>query len=295
MKSHYCFIASCICAILLFPLTAEKNPCKKFSVEIWKGIKGVQESEQSVLFASIPEKNNGTAVIICPGGSYHHLGMYNEGHKSAQWFNSLGAATFNFRYRVAEGGCHYPCQLEDIERAVLLVREHAAEYGIDPHKIGVIGFSAGGHLALMSGAFSQKYNELEKFGIKTDVSLRPDFVIPIYPVVSMRDDIANVWSRKSLLGRDMSDERKLQFSMENQIPDDMPPCYVLACRDDPVVQFENSVLLCKSLEAKKIPYRFAVYDKGGHGFGMLTNSYIMKTYHWNDDLEQWLSSIGFLP
>src|SRR5574344_1642086 len=243
---------------------AEKNPCKKFSVEIWKGIKGVQESEQSVLFASIPEKNNGTAVIICPGGSYHHLGMYNEGHKSAQWFNSLGAATFNFRYRVAEGGCHYPCQLEDIERAVLLVREHAAEYRIDPHKIGVIGFSAGGHLALMSGAFSQKYNELEKVGIKTDVSLRPDCVIPIYPVVSMRDDILYVYSRKSMLGKDMIAERTEQLSMETQIPDDMPPTYILACRDDPVVQFENSVLLCQSLETKNIPYRFVVYDKGGH-------------------------------
>jgi acetyl esterase/lipase len=283
------------CFIFLSALYAEKIPSRKFSIELWKGIKGVKESEQSVLFASIPQNQNGTSVIICPGGSYHHLGLYNEGYKSAQWFNSLGVASFNFRYRVAEGGCHFPCQLEDIERAVLFVREHAAEYGIDPNRIGVIGFSAGGHLALMSGAFSQKYNELAKFGVDTDVSMRPSFVIPIYPVVSMRDDIANIWSRKSLLGKDMSEEHKEQFSMEKQIPDDMPPTYVLACKDDPVVQFENSVLLCQTLEAKKIPYRFAVYDKGGHGFGMLANSYIMKTYHWNEDLAEWLKAQGFLP
>lgn len=246
------------------------------------------------MFMSKPENANGTAVVICPGGSYHHLGMYNEGHCTAKWFNSLGVTTFVLRYRVAEGGFHHPNQLQDVQRAVQLVRENAGSYGIDAHKVGAIGFSAGGHLVTMAGAFADTDNELEKLGIRTDVSLRPDFVVPVYPVVSMRDDIANRWSRRSLLGRDMSEERKEKFSMEKQIPPDMPPTYLVACRNDRVVMFENSVLLDRALTAQNVPHRFAVYDTGGHGFGMLNNTF-MKKYHWNEDLELWLKETGFLP
>jgi acetyl esterase/lipase len=277
------FAALLLSAAVLFPAFSEEK-----IIELWKGIKHVSGGAQSVMFMSRPEKQNGSAVIICPGGSYHHLGMYNEGHCTAAWFNSLGVTTFVLRYRVAEGGYHYPCQFEDIQRAIQLVRSHAEEYGIDAHKIGAIGFSAGGHLVTMAGAFASSVNELEKFGIQSDVSLRPDFVIPVYPVVSMRDDIANIWSRKSLLGSDMSEERKDHFSMEKQIPADMPPCYVVACHDDPVVMFVNSELLCSALAEKRIPYHFAVYDKGGHGFGMLRNSYAVKNNHWDEELKSWL-------
>jgi Esterase/lipase len=270
------------------PLSAEKR-----IVELWKGVQGMN-SVESVMFMSSPEKPNGTAVIICPGGSYHHLGLLNEGYFPARWFNDIGVTTFVLRYRVAQGGYHFPSQLEDIQRAVELVRENADIYGIAANKIGVIGFSAGGHLALMSGAFAESSNELTKLGIRTAVSLRPDFVIPVYPVVSMRDDIANKWSRKSLLGPDMSEARKDRFSMEKQIPADMPPVYLVACRDDPVVKFENSVLLDEALTARNIPHRFVSYDTGGHGFGMI-NGPFMKKYHWNRDLEAWLRDSGFLP
>ena len=139
----------------------------------------------------------------------------------------------------------------------------------------------------MAGAFAERDNELAKLGIDVKVSLRPDFVMAIYPVVSMRDDIANKWSRKSLLGKNMSEERKERFSMEKQIPPTMPPTYILACRDDPVVKFENSRLLYASLKAKNIPCRFAQYETGGHGFGMLEGAF-MKETHWNEDIEAWL-------
>ena len=117
--------------------------------------------------------------------------------------------------------------------------------------------------------------------MECSVSLRPDFVIPVYPVVSMNDELAHRWSRKSLLGKDQSPERKNEFSMEMQIPSDMPPAYVVVCLDDPVVDYRNSYALHDALAAKNIPGGFAVYDWGKHGFGMLDNKF-MKEFHWNE-------------
>ena len=145
------------------------------------------------------------AVIICPGGSYHHLGMPHEGFASARWFSEHGFAAFVLRYRVAYNCHHYPDQLEDIQMAIVYIREHASEFNIDKNKIGAIGYSAGGHLVTMAGEFASTHNELPKLGIQTTESVRPDFVMPIYPVVTMQDDIAHQWSRRSLLGHQWSE------------------------------------------------------------------------------------------
>ena len=171
-------------------------------IRIWEDVPSMEKTK-TVMYMHEPDKNAGNrnaAVIICPGGSYHHLGLYNEGYKTAEWFSSKGVMSFTLRYRTAEGGNHYPAMLEDLQRAIQIVREKASEYEIDPGKVGIIGYSAGGHLVTMGGAFYQSHNELKKLGIETEVSLRPDFVIPVYPVVSMQDSIAHKWSRKSLLG-----------------------------------------------------------------------------------------------
>ena len=254
------------------------------------------------------------AVIICPGGSYHHLGMPHEGFASARWFSEHGFAAFVLRYRVAYNCHHYPDQLEDIQMAIVYIREHASEFNIDKSKIGAIGYSAGGHLVTMAGEFAPTHNELPKLGIQTTESVRPDFVMPIYPVVTMQDDIAHQWSRRSLLGHQWSEPNatkgwslfnfwghaysqslKDEFSMELNVPDDMPPTFILACEDDPVVIYENSVRLDAALAEKNIPHLFVSYPKGGHGFGMKENSYIMKETHWNDkDLLPWLKQIGII-
>ena len=254
------------------------------------------------------------AVIICPGGSYHHLGMPHEGFASARWFASHGIAAFVLRYRVAYNCHHYPDQLEDIQMAIVYIREHADELNIDKNKVGAIGYSAGGHLVTMAGAFASTHDELSKLGIQTSESLRPDFVMPIYPVVSMQDDIGHKWSRKSLLGHQWnapnaekgwsplnfwghaySQKLKDKFSMELNIPHDMPPTFILACEDDPVVIYENSVRLKNALEFKNIPHLFVSYPKGGHGFGMKENSFIMEETHWNEEkLLPWLIEIGVL-
>lgn len=266
------------------------------TIYLWRNVKGM-EKQPSVMFMHKPAegvKNTKTAVIIAPGGSYHHLGLYNEGYCSAKWFSQNGVTAFMLKYRTNESLYNEPAMLQDVQRAIQIVRENAEEYGIDPDKVGVIGYSAGGHLAAMSGEFWQSHDELKKLGIKTDVSLRPDFCMPIYPVVTMQDDIAHRWSRKSLLGKNQSQERKNEFSMEMNVPDDMPPTYIVVCKDDPVVIPENSMRLYAALQEKNIPdCRLAVYEWGKHGFGML-NGPFMKEFHWNEALKEWMVEIGML-
>lgn len=252
-------------------------------VRLWKDIPQMKKYNSAMYVHPALGKNSGAAVIICPGGSYHHLGLYNEGYKTAEWFASKGVTAFTLRYRTAENGFHHPAMLQDIQRAIQLVRENAEDYSIDVNKVGVIGFSAGGHLVAMAGAFAESHDELEKLGIQHKVSLRPDFCVPVYPVVSMDDKIAHRWSRKSLLGKNQSESRKNEFSMELQIPENMPPTYIVVCLDDPVVDYRNSFALYDALQSKNIHSELAVYEWGKHGFGMLDNKF-MKEFHWNEKM-----------
>ena len=274
----------------------EKSRYKK--IYLWQNVRGMEVNvRDTILFApkdTAVTETKKAAVVICPGGSYHHLGMPHEGFASAKWFRSVEVVPFVLQYRVAYNCHHHPAMLEDIEMAIKYIRENADDYGIDINKVGAIGYSAGGHLVTMAGVYGGSRNELEKIGVPAEVSLRPNFVMPIYPVVTMQDDICHRWSRRSLLGhREYTQELKDEYSMELNIPDDMVPTYILACRDDPVVIFENSVRLEKSLAEKNIPHRFAVYEKGGHGFGM-KDGWFMKETHWNEDLRNWLEEMNII-
>ena len=282
---------------LLFAFTSISFSQDK-TIYLWRNIKGM-EKEPSVMFMHKALNSDGKkspAVIVCPGGSYHHLGLKTEGNTTARWFSENGVTAFVLKYRTAESLYHYPAMLQDLQRAIQLVREHADEWNIDEKKVGVIGFSAGGHLVTMAGEFFQSHNELEKLGIECKVSLRPDFVVPVYPVVSMQDDIAHRWSRNSLLGKGdkrQSQARKDEFSLELNVPDDMPPVYVVVCNDDPVVIPENALRLYAALEEKHIPCRLARYEWGGHGFGMMNNKF-MQTFHWNIAIREWLVELGMM-
>ncbi len=262
------------------------------TIYLWRNVKGM-EKQPSVMYMHEPKENKTkTAVIVCPGGSYHHLGLYNEGYCSAKWFSENGITAFMLKYRSNESLYNHPAMLEDIQRAIQIVRENADEYGIDASKVGVIGYSAGGHLVTMAGEFGERFNELEKLGIETAVSLCPDFVMPIYPVVSMQDDISHKWSRRSLLGKNQTQERKDLFSMELQVPDNMPPTYIVVCKDDNVVDYNNSLRLYDALLAKNIQNcELHVYEWGKHGFGML-NGPFMKEFKWNEPLLEWIKKIG---
>lgn len=273
-------------------------------VDIWKSVPQ-NKTSHSYIYALKPEnvlggeKNpcpetlnpplRGFAAIIAPGGSYHHLDMKGEGWTTAEWFKNQGSVPFVMHYRISGWGFHHPAMLEDLQMTIKYVRENAEKYGIEKDKVLIIGFSAGGHLVTMGGAFSDR-NELSKLGVETKESLKPDFVVPVYPVVSMQDDIGHVWSRKSLLTKDYTKELQDEFSMEMNIPSDMPPVYLVACEDDPVVIFENSVRLDKTLTEKNIPHVFARYKSGGHGFGMKPYKPMFYENHWTDSLLDWIIS-----
>lgn len=278
--------------ILIIPLFAESVP----QIKIWSDVPSMQKETDSTLFVyRAPEENNtGAAVIVCPGGSYYHLAMGHEGKKVGEWFKSIGVTAFVLKYRVAGKGYHHPAMLEDIQRSIQIVRENAEQYGLDVKRVGAVGFSAGGHLVLMAGAFGGSVNELEKLGIETNVSLKPNFIVSIYPVVSMQDDIAHKWSRKSLLGKDQSQQRKDQFSMELRMEKDMPPVFLMANKDDHTVKYQNSVRLDEALTLVGVEHKFILGEKGDHGFGMGNNNFV-KTTNWpNAWLLPWLKEIGML-
>lgn len=263
-------------------------------VRVWDGIESMKREKKEIfIYPASPENNTGAAVIICPGGSYHHLGIPHEGVKSAEWFNKHGVSAFVLCYRTSYNGDHHPAMIQDFQRCMQFVKENAAEYGIDTTKVGAIGYSAGGHLVTMAAAFGEQ-NFLKEMGIETEVNLRPDWVAAIYPVVSMQEEIAHKRSRKNLIGKkNLTQENFDKFSMEMQIPDDMPPIYVQASKDDDVVDYRNSVVLDKALTDKNINHKFLLFETGGHGYGMKDCEFSRQS-KWQDSLLQWLKDINIV-
>ncbi len=283
-----------ITALLIFTVSVFSASAEtRFIMNIWDNIPQMKH-ERVICEVSIPDDCNGSAVIVCPGGSYHHLGVITEGRSTVKCFNKKGSASFLLWYRTAKNNYHYPCMMQDIQRTIQLVRENSEKWNLDKNRVATIGFSAGGHLVCWAGENGKRINLLEPLGIKTDKSLCPNFTIPVYPVVTMDDDIGHAWSRKSLLAPNHKKPGELRESLclEKQVPDNMIPTYLVACEDDPVVIFENSVRLAAALKEKNVDFVFKQYPWGGHGFGMLNNKF-MKTFHWNEDLFSWLSERNF--
>ena len=281
--------------LLFFLLLTFLSVSAQKTIKIWDGTDRTYKQKKSELYVFLPEKQDasGVSVIICPGGSYAHLyGIRWEGFEVAEWLNSVGIAAFVLQYRVGKDGNHHPAMIEDVQRALQLVKTNSKIYGISPDKVGVMGFSAGGHLSLMAGAF-YKENYLQKLGIQSDIDLKPAFVVPVYPVVSMQDSIAHVRSRKNLLGKKFSQAEKDKFSMELQMRKDMPPVFLVTTKDDPVVDYKNSLVLENALKKAEIPHQFLLYDVGGHGFGM-NEERGGEAANWKIKFREWLYEIGIL-
>jgi acetyl esterase/lipase len=260
-------------------------------IYIWKDVASMKHQRTRLYIYPAPDSiATGVGIIICPGGSYHHLGMPHEGYQVAEWLNSQGISAYVLRYRVGMFGYHHPAMIQDLQRAIQYIGEHKNSFHLQI--IGVMGFSAGGHLVTMAGAL-YKNNYLEKLGIETKVSLRPDFVVPIYPVVSMQDSLAHIRSRKNLLGCHYTKQEMDAFSMELQIPADMPPVFLVTAKDDPVVNYQNSVELDKALINKNINHKFLLYETGGHGYGMSVKRG-GETAKWNVVFKQWLIDNKFI-
>lgn len=275
-----------VCIILALAVEAQPKP-----VKLWADVPGMKSMPSKLYIFPAPKENNtGIAVVVCPGGSYSHtMGIATEGFEVAEWLNSQGINAFVLKYRVGSQLYHHPAMIQDAQYAIHYVKLHAAEYGINPDKVGTMGFSAGGHLVTMTGAF-YKDNYIQDLGVSDDISLKPAFVVPVYPVVSMQDSIAHKRSRRNLLTRQYNDGQRDRFSMELSIPKDMPPVFLVTAIDDPVVMYQNSVVLDKSLTKMGIKHKFLLYKTGGHGYG-LSETIAPEAGQWKYEFIKWLKTV----
>ena len=222
---------------------------------------------QPTLTIYLPEKEKaiGTAVIICPGGGYKGLSMQHEGWDVAESFKKLGIAAFILKYRLPSDETMKDKSIgpiQDAQRAIQIVRENAIEWNINPDKIGIIGFSAGGHLASTAIThFDKSYIENVK-----GTSLRPDFAILVYPVISFADSLTHQGSKDALIGKDPTDENVQLFSNELQVTPQTPPTFLLHAEDDKTVSVKNSIVFYEALLKNKVPAGMHLFPKGAHGF-----------------------------
>lgn len=211
------------------------------------------------------------AVMICPGGGYSHLAIEHEGFEVARVLNDAGIAAFVLKYRLPDVACFSNSELaplQDAQEGLKTIREHAKEWNLDPDKIGVMGFSAGGHLASTLGThFMQSYITND-----SKVSLRPDFLMLIYPVITFNGKIAHIGSRNSLIGTNPGADTANFFSNELQVTVHTPPTFLVHAADDKVVNCENSINFFLALKKNDVPAELHIYAKGGHGFGLHNKS-----------------------
>jgi len=237
-----------------------------------------------------PQKPNGTAVVICPGGGYSVLAIGHEGLDVARALNEWGVAAFVLKYRLPSDETMKDKSigpLQDAERAVQIVREHASRWNIDPQKVGVMGFSAGGHLA---ASLSTRYGE-QLIDNPKGTSFRPDFSVLVYPVISFTDSLTHMGSRDNLIGKNPPADRIKRHSNELNIDEKTPPAFLVHAKDDTAVPIGNTMAYHGALRARGIPTAVRIFEKGGHGFGMHNP---MESGDWMADLQDWMKAQKFL-
>ncbi|CAN5511776.1 alpha/beta hydrolase [soil metagenome] len=243
-----------------------------------------------MLLPYFPEKGKatGTAVVICPGGGYAGVSMDNEGYSIAKAFNEIGVTAFIVKYRMPSDEV-MPDKtigpLQDAQQAILTVRKNAAKWSINPKKIGIIGFSAGGHLASTAGTHFDKILVENK----DNISVRPDFMMLIYPVISFGDQ-AHVGSRENLIGKTPSAALLELYCNEKQVTANTPPTFLIHAEDDNVVPVQNSLLMYEALLKANIKTEMHLFQAGGHGFGLNNPKSKAKWFDW---ATIWLNENGF--
>jgi len=227
--------------------------------------------------------SNGTAVIICPGGGYSYLVINDEGYNVARELNSKGIAAFVLKYRLPDARIMQDKSigpLQDAQQAIKIVREHSDQWGVNPSKVGIMGFSAGGHLA---STLSTHYKNAV-INNADQTNLRPDFTILIYPVISFQEGILHKGSKKALIGADADMNLVNKYSNELQVTEDTPPAFLVACNDDKVVPVDNTIRYFLALHEHGINAEMHIYQHGGHGFGLhnktTEDQWIERCYNW---------------
>lgn len=243
-----------------------------------------------VIESYFPDKKiaTGAAVIICPGGSYKVLTYEAEGLRTAKEFAKNGVVAFVLKYRLPDDSTMIDKKigpLQDAQQAIKIIRENAKKWGIDTNRVGVMGFSAGGHLASTLATHFQKsvINNPEK------TNLRPDFLILVYPVISMQDSLTHRDSRVNLLGKNPAIETIDYFSNELQVDKDTPPTYITHAGDDKLVDVDNSIVFYEKLRHHNVPAELHLYPKGGHGFVLR-----LSADEWMAPLFKWMEKSNFL-
>jgi acetyl esterase/lipase len=232
----------------------------------------------------------GTAVIIAPGGSYKFLAFDHEGRQYAQWLSSLGVAAFVLKYRLADYG--HPAPLQDVLRAIRTVRAHASDYGVAPDRIGVMGSSAGGHLAASAATLFD--DPAGRTGAALDaVSGRPDFALLIYPVITLMPPTAHAGSRHALLGANPTPEMVKAMSVETRVGAQTPPTFLVHAQDDGAVPVDNSILFFQALTRAHVPAEMHLFERGGHGIGMGAGHGDISL--WPKRAEEWLRDRKLIP
>lgn len=261
-------------------------------VEYGDGIERISKISRPTLTAFLPPKDKatGAAVVICPGGGYSIVAAGHEGSDVAKVFNSMGVAAFVLKYRIPDDSTMEDRSigpLQDAQQAIKTVRDHAAKWNLDPHRIGIMGFSAGGHLAATAGTHYGHALIPNESG----TSLRPDFLMLIYPVISLVEGVGHSGSREQLLGRSPSPDQVNSYSNELQVTDSTPPAFLVHASDDPGVNPKNSLLFYEALLAHHVPAEMHLYQNGGHGFGMhIKNSKDL----WMERCRNWMEANGWL-
>lgn len=241
------------------------------------------------VYPAAVDRPNGTAVIICPGGGYVRQSTRREGEQYAHWLSTLGITSFVLTYRQHEFG--HPAPLRDVLRAVRLVRSQAARFKVQPDRIGVMGSSAGGHLAATAGTLYE--HPLGRTGAELDkLSARPDFLMLMYPVIAMEGAAVHAGSRKALLGASPSAADLALMSPERQVTPATPPTLLIHTQADQAVPVENSILFYQALTRHKVPAEMVLFEQGSHGMGMRDG--LGTASSWPRRAEEWLKMRGLL-
>jgi acetyl esterase/lipase len=248
-------------------LAAEPQP-----ILLWPegapGAHGNTDNDKPWMTPYLPSgKATGTAVVVCPGGGYGGIAMDHEGKQVAQWLNDNGIAAFVLKYRHRGTGYGHPAPLQDVQRAIRVVRTRAAEWNIKPDHIGVLGFSAGGHLASSSGTHIAPADPNAADPVAR-VTSRPDFMVLIYPVISLIEPYTHGGSRQNLLGDNPPEDLVIAMSNERQVTSETPPTFLVHGNEDTGVPAENSLAFYAALRRAKVPAEMHIFEKGPHGFGL---------------------------
>jgi acetyl esterase/lipase len=288
---------------LVIPAFAHAQPAKKkddsprpATQPLWPdGAPGAQGKEAGdipgiMVYPAPAEIATGTAIVVCPGGGYGALAMDHEGHQIAQWLNKNGIFAVVVKYRLGPK-YRYPSQLHDAQRAIRHVRHHASDWKIDPQKVGILGFSAGGHLTSTVLTQFDKGNPEAKDPIDRQSS-RPDFGVLMYPVITLTGPYAHGGSRNNLLGKDADPQLIDSLCNEKRVTKETPPTFLIHTSEDTAVPPENSVLFYMALQKHKVPAEMHIYEKGRHGLGLGPAD--LPYSSWPDRCLAWLTNRGFL-